>query len=56
MVERTIQLKLLLSAEEKQWLEEIATRKGLTVSDVVRQFIRDDHQKASLASHRAKEA
>lgn len=47
--DRTVQFKLLLSPDERQWLEEISVRKGLTVSDVIRQFIRDDHQKTGHA-------
>lgn len=51
MGERTVQFKLLLSVEERQWLEDLATRRGLTATDVIRQFIREDHQKAQQALH-----
>ncbi len=45
--ERTLQLKILISPEEKQWLEEIAEAKGLNVSTVVRQWIRAERIGAS---------
>ena len=38
--ERDLQLKVLLSSNEKRWLKQIADHKGLTVSDVLRQYIR----------------
>lgn len=38
---RETQLKVMVSEEEKGWLEEIASSRGLTSSDVVRLAIRD---------------
>lgn len=43
-VERPNQLKILVSNEEKVWLERLATAKGLTSSDWVRQQIREAHE------------
>lgn len=43
MPERPNQLKILLSDEELEQLRELAERQGLTVSDVIRQFIRREH-------------
>ena len=40
MTDRPHQLKILLSPEEKRWLDQIAAHRGLTASDVVRQYIR----------------
>jgi hypothetical protein len=42
-MKRTDQLKVLLSLEEKKWLDAIAERRGLTASDVIRQFIRSEY-------------
>lgn len=39
--DRPYQFKIMLSDDEKSRLEEIATRRGLTASDVVRTYIRD---------------
>ena len=39
--EHTNQLKILVSDEEKTWLEAVASARGLTSSDWVRQMIRD---------------
>jgi len=39
--ERTHQFKIMLSDEEKTWLEAIAAGRGLTSSDVLRLYIRD---------------
>lgn len=41
--ERVLQLKVLLSAEEKQMLQELADLDGLSIADVVRQLIRREH-------------
>jgi hypothetical protein len=43
---RVIQVKVLVTSEEREQLAEIARSKGLTASDVVRQIIR--RQFASL--------
>ncbi len=40
---RPLQFKILLSEEEKTWLEKIAASRGLTSSDVLRLYIRDAH-------------
>ena len=42
---RTTQLKILLSDLEKTWLENLANDRGFTVSDWVRQQIREAHEK-----------
>ncbi len=42
-IERPHQYKILLSEDEKAWLEEIATSRGLTAADVLRQYIREAH-------------
>jgi hypothetical protein len=42
--DRTNQFKIMLSDDERAWLEAIAARRGLTSSDVLRQYIRDTHQ------------
>ena len=39
--ERSHQFKILLSAEEKRWLDEIAEARGLSASDVVRLYVRE---------------
>jgi hypothetical protein len=41
--ERPNQFKIMLSDEEKAWLEELAARRGLTSSDVLRLYIREAH-------------
>lgn len=41
--DRHYQLKLLLSDEERSWLEQIATAKGLSSADVIRMQIREQH-------------
>jgi hypothetical protein len=50
--ERPHQFKIMLSDQEKAWLEELATRRGLTSSDVLRQYIREAHGelRAALAN------
>ena len=45
MPDRSFQLKVLLSRDEKRWLKQIADQKGLTVSDVLRQYIRIERDK-----------
>ena len=40
MTDRPHQLKILLSPEEKRWLDQIVAHRDLTASDVVRQYIR----------------
>ena len=42
-LERSIQLKVLLSPAEKRMLAQLAKVDGLTVSDVVRQLVRRAH-------------
>lgn len=54
MARRCHQFNLLLSDEEKAWLEEIATSRGLTSSDVLRQYIRETT--AALVERRALDA
>jgi hypothetical protein len=49
MPERPNQLKILLSDEELEQLRELGERQGLTVSDVVRQFIRREHAEPAVA-------
>lgn len=44
-VVRTIQLKVLVTPEERKQLAEVALHQGLTASDVVRQIIRKQHAK-----------
>jgi hypothetical protein len=39
--ERTNQFKIMLSDAEREWLEELAGSRGLTSSDVIRQYIRE---------------
>lgn len=41
---RKNQLKILVSDQEKAWLESVANARGLTVSDWVRQLIREAHR------------
>jgi hypothetical protein len=41
--DRPNQFKIMLSDEEKAWLEEIATSRGLTASDVLRLYIREQY-------------
>jgi hypothetical protein len=41
--DRSNQFKILLSDEEKGWLEEVAASRGLTSSDVLRLHIRESH-------------
>lgn len=43
VTDRTKQLKVLLSDEEKDWLDALAQARGLTASDVLRQYIRNEH-------------
>lgn len=40
-VARTNQFKILLSDDEKTWLQALAEKRGLTPTDYVRLFIRD---------------
>lgn len=40
MSDRTNQFKIMLSDQEKAWLEELASSRGLTSSDVLRLYIR----------------
>lgn len=48
--DRQIQFKIMLSTDEKLWLEALAKARGLTASDVLRQYIREAH--AGLAAAR----
>jgi hypothetical protein len=41
-VERHHQFKILLSNDEKAWLQTLADAKGLTPTDYLRQYIRDE--------------
>jgi hypothetical protein len=41
--DRVVQFKVLLSVEERGWLDEMAEEVGLTASDVLRRHIRDWH-------------
>jgi hypothetical protein len=41
MANRPHQFKILLSDDEKHWLEQVAESRGLTASDVLRLYIRD---------------
>ncbi len=41
-VERPHQFKILLSSDEKEWLQTLADAKGLTPTDYLRQYIRDE--------------
>ncbi|HEY4012767.1 MAG TPA: CopG family transcriptional regulator [Polyangiaceae bacterium] len=50
--ERTNQFKILLSDEEKAWLEEIAAARGLTSSDVLRQYVREAHAELEIKAGR----
>lgn len=44
MVEkRTSNFRMLMTEREREQLEELATHKGLTASDVLRQYIRAEH-------------
>ena len=43
MVDRKRRLSLLISDDEHRLLQEVAEERGLTASDVVRQFIRAEH-------------
>ena len=47
---RDIQLKIMVSADERRMLDELAERSGLTASDVIRQFIRREHAATSPAT------
>ena len=47
-VARTIQMKVLISKQEKRWLVDLSDDLGLTVSDVIRQFIRAAAKNAAL--------
>jgi hypothetical protein len=40
-IERPHQFKIMLSTDEKTWLEEVARRRGTTASDVLRHYIRE---------------
>jgi hypothetical protein len=39
-IERSLQLKIMVSADEKRMLAELADSEGVTASDLVRLFIR----------------
>ena len=41
---RGIQVKLLVSIEERLWLDDLADVMGLSIADVVRQLIRREHE------------
>jgi hypothetical protein len=41
--DRPHQFKIMLSSDEKAWLDEIATERGITATDFLRQHIRDSH-------------
>ena len=47
---RDRQFLVLLSGEEKQQLSTLAAADGLTLSDTIRQLIRDKHREHQLAS------
>ncbi len=44
---RDVQLKIMVSGDERRMLDELAERSGLTASDVIRQFIRREHAATS---------
>jgi len=46
-IERNIQLKVLISEEEKEWLTDLADAQGVSASDFVRTLIRRAHQAAN---------
>ena len=46
--ERPNQFKIMLSNEEKAWLEQVAESRGLTSSDVLRLYIREAHAELQL--------
>ena len=52
-LERSIQLKVLLSPAEKRMLAQLAKGGGLTVSDVVRQLVRRAHAETQTRTTRA---
>ena len=39
-IERKIQLKVLISDEEKEWLTDLADAEGVSTSDLIRKLIR----------------
>ena len=43
-VTRGIQLKIMVSEDERQMLDDLAEQLGLSVSDVVRQLVRREHE------------
>ena len=38
-----------MTADEKQKLEKMAERRGMTISDLVRDMIRNDHQRQTIS-------
>ncbi len=45
MVDREFQFKIRLSAEEAQWLEELAEADGVTKTDFLRLMLRDERKR-----------
>ena len=41
---RTLNLRILVSDEEKRMVRDLAATRGLTVADLLRQLIRSEHQ------------
>jgi Ribbon-helix-helix protein, copG family len=51
---RPHQFKMLLSDDEKEWLEAIAASRGLTSSDVLRVYIREAYAALQTPTTRKK--
>jgi len=54
MVDREFQFKIRLSAEEVQWLEELAEADGVTKTDFLRLLLRDERKRRAPAEPRPK--
>lgn len=51
-IARTIQVKILVSADERRMLDDLSDRLGLSVADVVRQLVRREHASLVEGGHR----
>lgn len=43
-----MELKLLLSEQEQQWLEEIAKHRQLTASEIIKKLIKEQHEQLAM--------
>lgn len=50
MAERSVHLNVRMTPEERDMLKELAEDRGLTGSDVIRQFIREAHKRLRLSN------